>query len=131
MSDFKDDGSDPQGKRWRVGIEKDSEALADRVEKLENYAEAGREFRIVVAETFAELRGKDGAHGSIGEMRRNVDGINSRLWWALTFVLGCLGGMGIKVFMSGREVGRIETKIEQLQRDVEDLRSIAFEREKQ
>lgn len=117
-----DSDSETDGRRLRLRIvERDAAELTDDMHQL----------REQVIEGFTDLRGRNGDNGKIGEVRRNVEAINSRLWWALTFVLGCLGGIGAKVFMSGREVGRIETKIEQLQRDVEDLRSIAFERAKQ
>jgi len=120
----KKDDSDPSGKRWRALMERNEESATERIQRLELLQDVVAEIKMNIVETI----GKRGDGGTVGEVRRSVETINTRLWWALTFMIGCLGGIGAKVFLSGRELGRFESQLERLQKDTEEIRTWIFER---
>lgn len=126
MSDefSKKDDSDPSGKRWRALMERDGESATEWIQRLELLQDVVAEVKISLVEAI----GKRGDGGTVGEVRRSVETINTRLWWVLTFMIGCLGGIGAKVFLSGRELGRLESQIERLQKDTDEIRNWIFER---
>jgi len=105
-------------------MERNEESATERIQRLELLQDVVAEIKMNIVETI----GKRGDGGAVGEVRRSVETINTRLWWALTFMIGCLGGIGAKVFLSGRELGRFESQLERLQQDTEEIRNWIFER---
>lgn len=109
-----DGDSDPTGKHLRRridGVEHDAEALIEAVSAI----------REVVIEGLTDLRGRNGDNGKVGELRRTVDEINRRSWWAITFLLGCIGGIAIKVFLAGVEYGTIKASLNRLDEKQSEL----------
>lgn len=107
MANEFDGDSDPTGRVMRRrmdGVEEDSHEMTGEIRKL----------REDMIEGFTDLRGRNGDNGKIGEMRRSLDEINRRSWWVLTFIIGCIGGIAIKVFLAGVEYGSIKASLNRL-----------------
>jgi hypothetical protein len=70
-----------------------------------------------------DIKGKSGDNGKLGELRRSLDGIAKRIWWAVTVVVGSLGAAAAVVFQTGQEIGTMRTKVDQLRDQVRTLHS--------
>lgn len=91
--------------RARVGDAADVSKLNERVADLEM--------------GLVDIRGQSGSNGKLGtigaaiaSVREKVDGISKRAWWLVGLVLGGVGAAAIKLILTGRFVGQLETQVE-------------------
>ena len=78
------------------------ETLAGGLEEIGKHVADDAKTHSDIAETLADIHGRSGSNGKLGELKRRVDALSSRAWILLTAFVGALGTALIKVVLVTR-----------------------------
>ena len=79
---------------------------------LDDHVAADAETHREITESLADIQGKSGQNGKIGELRRRVDGLSSKAWWVLSAFVGGIGAAAIKLVMVVRAFDAVDARSE-------------------
>lgn len=82
---------------WLTEVSGDIQALKVRAEHLEKLAGGLTEIG-VVRERVVDISGKSGDNGKLGELKRRVDGLTTRIWSAIGSAVASLGAAAVLIW---------------------------------
>ena len=81
------------------------------------------EHLVDVCEAIADIHGKSGTNGKLGELRRRVDAWTSKMWWLVTVLVGALGTAAVKLVLVTRAFDAVEAKSTYAEQQVKVLQA--------
>ena len=96
----------------------DRDALSDLRGAIDELHAIASELR----DDVIDIKGKGGDNGKLGEMRRQLSGVQGWLRWALISAAASVMTSGTLIFKSGLQIGRAENRIENLESRYNELR---------
>lgn len=90
----------------------DTSILSKRIDDAEN--------RLIA------ISGERGDNGTLGNLRKAVDGILSKSWWLVTALVGGVGAAAIKLVIVGRAYGELETQVKANTSRIQLIENVTF-----
>lgn len=109
-----------------TAIENVNRQVSEQQDEIDMIHQQFGDLREDLARRFTDLTGQNGTNGKVGTIRTSLEKLHSRLWWGVTFIVGAIGGAGVKLVLIGKTYGEMEAEIKASQAQIQLLQSVVF-----